>query len=78
VRAMIAVGQGAERPRLRSQLVIERSDPGFAKEAALVETIVKALAAGGVEDRETVRFVARDPRTAPAVADAARAALAAP
>lgn len=78
VRAMIAVGQGAERARLRSQLVLERADPAFAREAALVETIVMALAAAGVEDRETVRFVARDPRTAPAVADAARAALATP
>jgi hypothetical protein len=75
---MIAVGQGAERARLRSQLVLERADPAFAREAALVEAVVKALAAGGVEDRETVRFVARDPRTAAAVAEAARAALAAP
>lgn len=78
VRAMIAVGQGAERARLRSQLMLERADPAFAREANLVEAIVKALASGGVEDREAVRFVARDARTAPAVAEAARAALAAP
>jgi hypothetical protein len=76
VRAAIAIGKGAERPWLRSQLVLERADPGFAREASLVEAMAMALAAGGVEDRETLRYVAGDARTAPAVATAARAALA--
>lgn len=78
VRAMIAIGQGAERPRLRDLLLIERADPAFAREADLVEAVIRALAAGGVEDRESVRFVASDPRSAAPVAAAARAALAAP
>lgn len=78
VRAMVAIGQGAERPWVRSQLVLERADPALAREARLVEAMVAALAAGGVEDRETLRYVATDPRTVPAVADAARAALATP
>jgi hypothetical protein len=78
VRAMFAVGKGAERAYLRSTLVLERADPAFAKEPQLVEVIVTSLAAGGREDRETVRFVARDPRSDASVAAAAKAALAAP
>ncbi len=78
VRAMFAVGKGAERAYLRSTLVLERADPAFAKEPQLVEVIVTSLAAGGREDRETVRFVARDPRSEASVAAAAKAALAAP
>ncbi len=78
VRAMIAVGQGAERPRLRSLLMMERADPALGREAKLVEVIAMALAAGSAEDRETLRFVASDARTVDAVAEVARAALAPP
>ncbi len=75
VRAMIAVGQGAEHDRLRRQLLMYRADPGFAGEAALVEAIARALAAGGAEARETLRYVAEDPRTVPATSAIAKSAL---
>ncbi len=76
VRAMIAIGRGTERAWVRSQLVLERADPAFAREERLVEAMVTALAAGGPEDRETLRYVATDARSAASVAQAARAALA--
>ncbi|MBZ0236003.1 MAG: PQQ-binding-like beta-propeller repeat protein [Deltaproteobacteria bacterium] len=77
VRAMIAIGRGSERAWVRSQLVLERADPAFAREEKLVEVMVASLAAGGPEDRETLRYVATDARSAASVAQAARAALAA-
>jgi hypothetical protein len=75
VRAMIAIGKGSERAWLRTQLVLERADPAFAREEKLVEAMVTALAAGGPEDRETLRYVATDARSAASVAQAARDAL---
>jgi len=76
VRALIAVGQAAVRPRLRQELLVYRADPSFASEADLVGALVTALAAGDAIDRETVRLVASDGRSAPAVAAAARDAIA--
>lgn len=75
VRAMIAMGKGSERAWLRTQLVLERADPAFAREEKLVEAMVTALASGGPEDRETLRYVATDARSAASVAQAARDAL---
>jgi hypothetical protein len=77
VRAMIAIGRGAERSWLRSQIILERADPAFAREARLVEAMTAALAAGGPEDREALRYVAGDARSVDSVAQAAREALAA-
>jgi len=74
-RAMVAVGQGAERAGLRHQLLMYRADPAFAGEKDLLAVIATAVAAGGAEDREALRYVAEDPRTQGAVADAVKAAL---
>ena len=76
VRALIAIGHGRERARLKAELVQYRADPAFAAEAELVVAMTAALAAGGPEDREVVRWIATDPRSNPAVAAAAQAALA--
>ena len=75
VRALIAIGHGRERARLRTELVQYRADPGFAGETDLVLAITADIAAGTPEDREVVRWVAADPRTQPSVAAAAKAAL---
>ncbi|MBK7072388.1 MAG: PQQ-binding-like beta-propeller repeat protein [Myxococcales bacterium] len=75
VRALIAIGHGRERARLKAELVQYRADPGFAAEADLVVAMTAAVAAGGPEDREVVRWIAADARSHPAVAAAAQAAL---
>jgi hypothetical protein len=75
VRAMIAIGKGSERTRLRRELVTYRADPDTGVDAELVATLCSALAAGDQQDRETLRLIAEDPRSVPAVATAARAAL---
>ena len=76
VKAMIAVGKGAERVRLRRELVTYRADPELGVDVALVTTLVDTLAKGDQQDRETLRLIAEDPRSVPAVAAAAKAALA--
>ncbi len=75
VRAMIAIGKGGERPRLRRELVTYRADPELGVDVDLVATLSAALAAGDQQDRETLRLIAEDPRSIPQVASAARAAL---
>ncbi len=76
VRALAAIGGGAELPALRRQLLAYRADPSFAGDTKLVKALVDALLAhGGAEDRETLVFVAEDPRTDDAVAAYARTAL---
>lgn len=75
-RALIAIGHGRERDDLRRELMLYRADPGFAAETDLVAAMVGSLVAGSPEDRETVRMVAEDPRSAPPVAAVAKAALA--
>jgi len=77
VHALAAIGNGAELPALRRQLLAYRADPAFATDAKLVKAVIDALLAhGGAEDRETLGFVADDPRTQDAVATYARQALA--
>lgn len=75
VKAMVAIGKGGERVRLRRELMTYRADPELGADQALVDALVGALAAGDQQDRETLRLVAEDPRSAPAVATTARAAL---
>lgn len=75
VKALIAIGHGRERDLLRAELLTYRADPGFAAEGDLVTAIVAALVAGTPEDRETVRMIAEDTRTAAAIAAIAKAAL---
>jgi hypothetical protein len=76
VRALAALGGTAARGPLRTYLLVYRADPEFAKADALVAATVDATLAGGVDERELVRFVAEDARTQPAVADYAKKALA--
>ena len=76
VRALAAIGGGAELPALRRQLLAYRADPQFGGDPKLVKVVIDALlAGGGAEDRETVAFVAEDPRTYEAVASYADKAL---
>lgn len=74
-RALIAVGPARARPTLARELMLYRADPGFAAEVELATAMITTLAAGSDEDREIVRMVAEDPRSTPAVAALARAAL---
>ncbi|HVV84394.1 MAG TPA: PQQ-binding-like beta-propeller repeat protein [Kofleriaceae bacterium] len=75
VKAMIAIGKGGERPRLRRELVTYRADPELGVDTELIATLCQALAAGDQQDRETLRMIAEDPRSIPQVATAAKAAL---
>lgn len=76
VKALIAIGHGRERDVLRGELVVYRADPAFAAEAELVAAVIADLVAGSPEDRETVRMVAEDPRSVPALAEVAKAGVA--
>ncbi len=75
VRAMIAIGKGAERVRLRRELMTYRADPELGVDVELIQTRTAALAAGDQQDRESLRMIAEDPRSVPQVAAAAKAAL---
>jgi outer membrane protein assembly factor BamB len=77
VAALVAIGDGAERAPLTRFLLVHRADPEVAGDSSLVAAVVAGLAAGGAAEREVVRFVADDPRSARSVASHARAALAA-
>jgi outer membrane protein assembly factor BamB len=69
VRALAAIGDGAERTALRRQLLAYRADPAFGGDVELVHAVVDALLAhASVEDREVLGFVGEDPRTHAAVA----------
>jgi outer membrane protein assembly factor BamB len=68
IRAMTRMGQGAERAHLRRELLLYRADASFAGEPLLIQAIVAGLAAGGAEDRETLRYVANDARTQSSIA----------
>jgi hypothetical protein len=78
VRALHAIGQGAERAPLRTYLMIYRADADFAKADALVGAVVDGLAGGGADDRELLRFVAEDGRTLAPVAAVAKVGAARP
>jgi outer membrane protein assembly factor BamB len=77
IKALTAIGKGEELPVLRRQLLAYRADRAFAGDPKLVKALVDAiLAHGGAEDRETLGFVADDPRTADTVATYVKQALA--
>lgn len=76
VKALAAIGDGAEVAPLRRMLMAYRADPLFAGDPKLVGAVIAALVARGGSGREWVAFVAEDPRSLDAVAAAARAALA--
>jgi hypothetical protein len=76
VRALSAIGNGAERAPLRRQLLAYRADVAFASDEKLLKAVVDTLVAtGGAQERATLGFVIDDPRTHPAVASYAKLAL---
>lgn len=78
VRAMAAIGDGAEVGPLSSFALMYRADPAFGSAIEPVAAAIDALVArGGAADREVVAYIARDPRTLPPIAEHARRALAA-
>ncbi|MCA9675049.1 MAG: PQQ-binding-like beta-propeller repeat protein [Kofleriaceae bacterium] len=76
VKALAAIGDGAEVTPLRRMLMAYRADPMFGGDPKLVGAVVGALLARGGAAREWVAYVAEDPRTLDAVAQVARQALA--
>lgn len=76
VRALTAIGAGAELPALRRQLLAYRADPAFSSNEALIKVVVDGLLGhGAAEDRQTVAFVADDARTLDPVKVYAKTAL---
>lgn len=76
IRAMAAIGGGAERPVLASHLLLYHADDDIGADAAWQTAIVTALAThGGPAERELLRHVAADPRTKPGLVTAIRDAL---
>jgi hypothetical protein len=72
-RALVAMGARGSAPALASFLLLHRCDARF---AAPAEAVADALAAlGGAAGRETLGFVAGDPRTTPPLAGHVRAVL---
>jgi hypothetical protein len=64
IKAMAAIGNGAERGALTSHLLLYHADDELGADAAWQSAIVTALAEkGGPGERETLRQVAIDPRT---------------
>ena len=76
VKALGAVGGGAQLAPMRSFLLSYRADPVFSTQLGPVSaTIDVLLATGGPGDREVVGFVAADPRSQPSIAEYAARAL---
>lgn len=67
IAAMTAVGGGAELPILTSHLLVYHADDELAQDGSWSKAIVDALRKGGPAQRETLRQVAADPRTRPAL-----------
>jgi outer membrane protein assembly factor BamB len=76
IRAMAAIGGGAERPALASHLLLYHADDDLGADAAWQKAIVTALAVhGGSGEHELLRQVSADPRTKPGLAGAIKDAL---
>lgn len=76
IKALGAVGGGAEIAPLRSFLLVYRTDPAFSSQVApLGAAIDVLLERGAAPERELVGFVADDSRTQATVAEYARRAL---
>lgn len=76
VRALAAVGDGAERSALRSFVLMYRADPDFSAQVGAVGAAIDALVrTGRPADRELVAFVADDARSQSAVREHASQAL---
>lgn len=76
IRAMAAIGGGAERPVLASHLLLYHADDDIGADSAWQTAIVTALDAhGGPAEHELLRQVAADPRTKPGLVTAIQDAL---
>jgi len=76
VRAMAAIGGGAEQPALTSHLLLYHADDDIGSDAAWQTAIVTAIDVhGGPGEHELLRHVAGDPRTKPGLVTAIRDAL---
>jgi outer membrane protein assembly factor BamB len=76
VKALGAIGVGAELAALTTFVLVYRADPAFGSQpAALGAAIDVLIARGGGKEREAVAFVAADPRSQDEVAAYARRAL---
>lgn len=76
IRALGAIGKGAEIAHLRRFLVAYRADPMFAKKMAPLGAAVDVLLQnGGPSERELIGYLADEPRTQKALAEYARRAL---
>jgi hypothetical protein len=68
IAAMAAIGGGAERPALTSHLLLYHADDDRGGDASWQKAIVESLTAKpGPQERVVLRYVARDPRTKPAL-----------
>jgi hypothetical protein len=76
VKALGAIGGGAEIAPLRSFLLAYRTNPEFASQVeAVAATVDVLLDGGGAAERELVAYVAEEPRTQPSIAEYAHRAL---
>jgi outer membrane protein assembly factor BamB len=76
IRAMAAIGSGAERPVLASHLLLYHADDDIGTDAGWQTAIVTAIDVhGGPGEHELLRQVAADPRTKPGLATAIKDAL---
>jgi outer membrane protein assembly factor BamB len=76
IKALGAIGGGAELPPLRSFLLAYRADPAFSTQLGPVSAAIDVLlASGGAGERELVGFVVDDKRSQKRVAEYAAKAL---
>lgn len=73
IKAMAAIGGGAERPVLVSHLLLYRADDEVGGDTTWAKVVVASIGVKAqAPDRELLRQVAADPRTRPPVAEAIR------
>lgn len=76
IKALGAMGRGAEIMPLRLFVMAYRADPAFASNAAPMAAAIDVLLAdGGAAERELIGYLADEPRTQKSVAEYARRAL---
>jgi hypothetical protein len=64
IKALVAIGRGAERATLGSHFLLYRADE-LADDPTWQRAIVAALAGGGAQERAVLAYAASDPRTRP-------------
>jgi hypothetical protein len=75
IRAMAAIGGGAERAGLTSHMLLYHADDDVGTDAGWQTAIVTALVRGGPGEHAVLRQVAADPRTKPGLTAAIKDAL---